>query len=68
MPTRSSARRHAAEGHALADEALLLAERAVLVLGEERVDPVPVLAVDDAGRDGVDVDPVPIRFERRPTG
>ena len=31
---------------------------AVLVFGEQRVDLVPMVAVDDAGRDAVDVDAV----------
>ena len=49
---------HPAEGDGLADEALLLAERAVLVPGEQRVDLVPHRRVDDARRDAVDVDAV----------
>ena len=49
---------HAAVRHAFADQFFLLALRPVLVFGEQRIDVVPMLTVDDAGRDGVDVDAV----------
>ena len=50
--------RHASERHRRADDALLLARLQVLVLGEHRVDVIPVLVVDDARRDAVHVDAV----------
>ena len=49
---------HAAIRYALTDQPLLLALRPVLVFGEQRIDMVPMLAVDDARGDGVDVDAV----------
>jgi hypothetical protein len=50
---------HAAIGDRFSNQFLLLARLAALVFGEQRVDMVPVLAVDDAGRDAVDVDAMP---------
>jgi hypothetical protein len=47
-----------AEGHASPDFGLLLAGGLVLVFREERIDAVPMLAVDHAGRDGVHVDAI----------
>ena len=58
MPVRSAAVPMRPIGHRLADQPLLLARLAVLVFGEQRIDVVPVLAVDHAGRDRVDVDAV----------
>src|SRR5690606_27462339 len=47
---------HPPVGYALAHQPLLLAERPMLVFGEERIDMVPMLAIHHAWRDGVDVD------------
>src|SRR3546814_6229063 len=47
---------HAPDRHRRADDALLLAERTVFELCEMRVHAVPMLAVDNARRDGVDID------------
>ena len=49
---------HPAEWHPLADPPLLFPDREAFVLREEGVDTVPVLALDYARRDGVDVDPM----------
>ena len=57
---------HAAEGNSLADQALLLAKRPMLVLGEEGVDFIPHRCVDDTRGDAVDIDPVSNEVEPRP--
>ena len=49
---------HAAIGYRFTDEALLFAQRAMLVLGEQGIDLIPHRGVDDAGGDAVDVDAV----------
>src|SRR3546814_13726587 len=57
---------HAPDRHRRADDALLLAERTVFELCEMRVHAVPMLAVDNARRDGVDLDA--IAAEVQPSG
>src|SRR3546814_3189038 len=57
---------HAPDRHRRADDALLLAERTVFELCEMRVHAVPMLAVDNARRDGVDIDA--IADEVQPSG
>jgi hypothetical protein len=49
MPTRSCAVPIRPKGTSSADQPLFLTQWPVLVLGEECVDAVPVLTVDDAG-------------------
>ena len=52
----------AAERDRLADEALLLAERAILVFCEQRVDAVPVLALHQPGAIALTLMPYLIRL------
>jgi hypothetical protein len=62
MPVRSSAVPMRPKGTASPTSAFFFCPGLVLVFREEGVDAVPVFAVDHAGRDGVHVDAVLIRF------
>jgi hypothetical protein len=68
MPDKVLRRAHAAIGHRLADQFLLLALRPVFIFGEQRIDVIPVLAVDDARGNRVDVDAVLDQVEPRRLG
>ena len=68
MPVRSAAVPMRPKGTAAPTSRFFSPGRLAFVLGEERIHPVPMLAIDHAGRDGVDVDAVLDQVQPRRLG
>ena len=58
MPTRSSGGAHAPIGNAGGHLLFLFADGEIFIFGEQRIHACPMLAIDNAGGNGIDIDAV----------